>query len=56
MEIVPGVHSIDSLGTGRAYLVADADRLTLTLKGVGRSGTESCSRPGCSRQQPPAYT
>ena len=28
MEIVPGVHTIDSLGMGRAYLAVDADRVT----------------------------
>ena len=28
MEIIPGVHTIDSLGMGRAYLAIDADRVT----------------------------
>jgi hypothetical protein len=30
MEIIPGVHTIDSLSMGRAYLAVDADRLTIT--------------------------
>ena len=34
MEIVPGVHSIDTLGTGRAYLAVDADRITLIDAGL----------------------
>jgi glyoxylase-like metal-dependent hydrolase (beta-lactamase superfamily II) len=34
MEIVPGVHTIDSLGTGRAYLAVDADRVTLIDTGL----------------------
>src|SRR3990170_1337938 len=34
MEITPGVHSIDSLGTGRAYLAVEADRLTLIDTGL----------------------
>jgi glyoxylase-like metal-dependent hydrolase (beta-lactamase superfamily II) len=34
MEIVPGVHTIDSLGTGRAYLAVDADRVTLIDAGL----------------------
>jgi len=28
MEIVPCVHTIDSLGIARAYLAIDADRVT----------------------------
>jgi len=34
MEIVPGVHSIDSLGMGRAYLAIDADRVTVIDTGL----------------------
>ena len=34
MEIVPGVYTIDSLRTGRAYLVIDADRVTLIDTGL----------------------
>lgn len=34
MEIVPGVHTIDSLGTGRAYLAVDADGVTLIDAGM----------------------
>jgi len=30
MEIVPGVHTIDTLGMGRAYRAIDADRVTIT--------------------------
>jgi len=30
MEIVPAIHTIDSLGMGRAYLSIDADRVTIT--------------------------
>jgi hypothetical protein len=29
MQIVPGVHTIDSLGMGRAYLAIDADRVAI---------------------------
>jgi len=34
MEIVPGVHTIDSLGVGRAYLAIDADRVTVIDTGL----------------------
>ena len=34
MEIVPGVHTIDSLGMGRAYLAIDADRVTVIDTGL----------------------
>ena len=34
MEIVPGVHTIDSLGMGRAYLIIDADRVTIVDTGL----------------------
>jgi glyoxylase-like metal-dependent hydrolase (beta-lactamase superfamily II) len=34
MEIVPGVHTIDSLGMGRAYLAIDADRVTIIDTGL----------------------
>jgi glyoxylase-like metal-dependent hydrolase (beta-lactamase superfamily II) len=37
MEIVPGVHTIETLGVGRAYLYADADRLTLIDTGLAKS-------------------
>ncbi len=37
MEIVPGVHTIDSLGVGRAYLYAEADKLTLIDTGLPTS-------------------
>lgn len=37
MEIIPGVHAIDSLGIGRAYLYQEADRLTLIDTGVAGS-------------------
>ncbi len=37
MEIVPGVHAIERLGIGRAYLYQEADRLTLIDTGVARS-------------------
>jgi glyoxylase-like metal-dependent hydrolase (beta-lactamase superfamily II) len=34
MEIVPGVHAIENLGVGRAYLYQEADRLTLIDTGL----------------------
>ena len=37
MEIIEGVHTIDSLGIGRAYLYAEADRLTLIDTGLAGS-------------------
>ncbi len=37
MEIVPGVHSIERLGVGRAYLYQEADRLTLVDTGLPSS-------------------
>lgn len=37
MEIIPGVHTIDSLGLGRAYLYQEADRLTLIDSGLAGS-------------------
>lgn len=37
MEIVPGVHTIDRLGVGRAYLYQEADRLTLIDTGLAGS-------------------
>ncbi len=37
MEIVPGVHTIERLGVGRAYLYAEADRLTLIDTGLAGS-------------------
>lgn len=29
MKIIPGVHTIDSLGMGRAYLAIDPGRVTM---------------------------
>lgn len=40
MEIVPGVHTIDKLGVGRAYLYAEADRLTLVDTGLPKSAAK----------------
>ncbi len=37
MEIVPGVHAIERLGVGRAYLYQEADRLTLIDTGLAGS-------------------
>jgi glyoxylase-like metal-dependent hydrolase (beta-lactamase superfamily II) len=37
MEIIPGVHTIDGLGFGRAYLYQEADRLTLIDTGLAGS-------------------
>ncbi len=37
MEIIPGVHAIDKLGAGRAYLYEERDRLTLIDTGVSGS-------------------
>lgn len=37
MEIIPGVHAIDKLGVGRAYLFQEADRLTLIDTGLAGS-------------------
>lgn len=37
MEIIPGLHAIDSLGVGRAYLYQEADRLTLIDTGLAGS-------------------
>ena len=37
MEIIPGVHTIDALGSGRAYLYQEADRLTLVDTGLADS-------------------
>lgn len=37
MEIVAGVHTIEGLGAGRAYLYAEADRLTLIDTGLAGS-------------------
>ena len=37
MEIVPGVHAIERLGVGRAYLYQEADRLTLIDTGAASS-------------------
>ena len=37
MEIVPGVHTIERLGIGRAYLYQEADRLTLIDTGLAGS-------------------
>jgi len=37
MEIVPGVHAIRKLGIGRAYLYAEADKLTLIDSGLPKS-------------------
>jgi glyoxylase-like metal-dependent hydrolase (beta-lactamase superfamily II) len=34
MEIVPGVHTIDSLSMGRAYLAVDVDRVTVIDTGL----------------------
>ncbi len=34
MEIVPGVHAIERLGMGRAYLYVESDRLTLIDTGL----------------------
>ncbi len=37
MEIIAGVHTIDGLGVGRAYLYQEADRLTLIDTGLAGS-------------------
>ncbi len=37
MEIIPGVHTIEGLGIGRAYLYQEADRLTLIDTGLAGS-------------------
>jgi glyoxylase-like metal-dependent hydrolase (beta-lactamase superfamily II) len=37
MEIIPGVHAINKLGIGRAYLYAEADKLTLIDSGLPNS-------------------
>jgi glyoxylase-like metal-dependent hydrolase (beta-lactamase superfamily II) len=37
MEIVPGVHTIEGFGVGRAYLYQEADKLTLIDTGLPRS-------------------
>ena len=37
MEIIPGVHTIEKLGVGRAYLYVEADRLTLIDTGLAGS-------------------
>ncbi len=37
MEIIDGVHAIDTLGVGRAYVYAEADRLTLIDTGLAGS-------------------
>ena len=37
MEIIPGVHTIEGLGVGRAYLYEEADRLTLIDTGLAGS-------------------
>ena len=37
MEIIPGVHAIEKLGVGRAYLYQEADRLTLIDTGLANS-------------------
>ncbi len=37
MEIVPGVHAINKLSVGRAYLYAEADKLTLIDSGLPNS-------------------
>ena len=37
MEIIPGVHTIEGLGVGRAYLYQEADRLTLIDTGLAGS-------------------
>lgn len=34
MELAPGVHTIDGLGIGRAYMVVEADRVTLVDTGL----------------------
>jgi glyoxylase-like metal-dependent hydrolase (beta-lactamase superfamily II) len=37
MEITPGVHMVDGMGMGRAYLYQEADRLTLIDTGLPNS-------------------
>ena len=37
MEVIPGVHTIEKLGVGRAYLYQEADRLTLIDTGLAGS-------------------
>ncbi len=37
MEIIPGVHAINKLSVGRAYLYAESDRLTLIDSGLPNS-------------------
>ncbi len=38
MEVAPGIHTVDSLATGRAYVVREADRVTLVDTGLKGSG------------------
>ena len=44
MEIIPGVHAVDSLGVGRAYLFQEADRLTLIDAGLAGSAERIFAR------------
>jgi glyoxylase-like metal-dependent hydrolase (beta-lactamase superfamily II) len=51
MEIVPGVHSIDTHRMGRAYLYQEADRLTLIDTGIsGRSAQVFAAIEGAGRR------
>jgi glyoxylase-like metal-dependent hydrolase (beta-lactamase superfamily II) len=40
MEIAPGVHTIEGLGIGRAYLYQEADKLTLVDTGLANSAAK----------------
>ena len=51
MEIVPGVHAIENLGVGRAYLYQEADRLTLIDTGLaGRAERIFADMEGIGRR------
>lgn len=52
MEIVPGVHTIDSLGAGRAYLVVEADRVTVIDTGRPNSARKVLAAVGTAGRSP----
>ena len=52
MEIIPGVHAIENHRIGRAYLFAEADRLTLIDTGVAGSAEKILAEIGKIGRRP----
>ena len=52
MEIIAGVHRVDGVDLGQAYLYQEADRLTLIDTGIAGSGDRILTQIGAIGRRP----